>query len=62
MYNYLATCDLNRVYFVKNSAKPVRDEEFDMQVYTNRNHSIFGGNTRNHLMNRVANFFIEKLK
>lgn len=35
--------------------------QFDMQIYTNRNHSIFGGNTRNHLMNRVANFFIENL-
>ena len=29
--------------------------QFDTQIYTNRNHSIFGGNTRNHLMNRVAN-------
>lgn len=35
--------------------------QFDMQVYTNRNHGIFGGNTRNHLMNRVANFFINNL-
>lgn len=35
--------------------------QFDMQIYTNRNHSIFGGNTRNHLMNRVANFFINNL-
>lgn len=37
------------------------NKQFDMQVYTNRNHSIFGGNTRNHLMNRVANFFLENL-
>lgn len=35
--------------------------QFDMQVYTNRNHSIFGGKTREHLMNRVANFFIQNL-
>lgn len=35
--------------------------QFDMQIYTNRNHGIFGGNTRNHLMNRVANFFINNL-
>lgn len=35
--------------------------QFDMQVYTNRNHGIAGGNTRNHLMNRVANFFINNL-
>ncbi len=37
------------------------NKQFDMQVYTNRNHSIFGGNTRNHLMSRVANFFLENL-
>lgn len=38
------------------------DKQFDMQVYTNRNHGIAGGNTRNHLLNRVANFFIEQMK
>lgn len=35
--------------------------QFDTQIYTNCNHSIFGGNTRNHLMNRVANFFLQNL-
>ncbi len=35
--------------------------QFDMQVYTNRNHSITGGNTRIHLMHRVAGFFIQNL-
>ena len=35
--------------------------QFDMQVYTNRNHGIFGGKIREHLMNRVANFFIQNL-
>lgn len=35
--------------------------QFDMQVYTNRNHGIFGGKTREHLMNQVANFFIQNL-
>lgn len=35
--------------------------QFDTQIYTNRNHNIFGGNTRNHLMNRVANFFLQNL-
>lgn len=35
--------------------------QFDTQIYTNRNHGIFGGNTRNHLMNRVANFFLQNL-
>lgn len=37
------------------------NKQFEMQVYTNRNHGISGGNTRNHLMNRVANFFLENL-
>ncbi|WP_303911723.1 S9 family peptidase [Bacteroides mediterraneensis] len=35
--------------------------QFETQIYTNRNHGIFGGNTRNHLMNRVANFFLQNL-
>ena len=37
------------------------DKQFDMQIYTNRNHGIYGGNTRNHLFTRIANFFIEEL-
>ena len=37
-------------------------KQFDMQVYTNRNHSIYGGNTRLHLMTRIANFFKENLQ
>jgi dipeptidyl-peptidase-4 len=38
------------------------DKQFDMQIYTNRNHSIFGGNTRHHLFQRMSNFFISELK
>lgn len=38
------------------------NKQFDMQIYTNRNHGIAGGNTCNHLMNRVANFFMEEMK
>ena len=30
--------------------------QFDMQVYTNRNHSIYGGNTRRHLVTLIENF------
>jgi dipeptidyl-peptidase-4 len=37
-------------------------KQFDMQVYTNRNHSIRGGNTRVHLMTRIAEFFEQNLK
>ena len=35
---------------------------FRQQVYTNRNHSIFGGNTRFHLFKTISNYFVEKLK
>lgn len=38
------------------------DKDFKMNVYTNRNHSIYGGNTRNHLLRQIAQFFIENLK
>ena len=37
-------------------------KQFDMQVYTNRNHSIYGGNTRLHLYTRLTNFFNKELK
>ncbi|MDR0891105.1 MAG: prolyl oligopeptidase family serine peptidase, partial [Mediterranea sp.] len=37
-------------------------KQFDMQVYTNRNHSIFGGNTRLHLYTRLTNFFHDALQ
>ena len=37
-------------------------KQFDMQLYTNRNHSIFGGNTRMHLYTRLTNFFNTHLK
>lgn len=32
-------------------------KQFDMMVYTNRNHSIYGGNTRLHLYTKLTNFF-----
>ena len=38
------------------------DKDFRELLYTNRNHSIFGGNTRNHLLRQVANFFMTELK
>ena len=37
-------------------------KQFDMQVYTNRNHSIFGGKTRHHLLTRLTNHFKEHLQ
>ena len=36
-------------------------KQFDMQVYTNRNHSIYGGGTRLHLYTRLTRFFNDRL-
>ena len=38
------------------------DKDFRQIVYTNRNHSIFGGNTRNHLFRQAVNHFNAVLK
>ncbi len=38
------------------------DKDFRQLVYTNRNHSIFGGNTRNHLFRQAINHFNTTLK
>ena len=38
------------------------DKDFRLLVYTNRNHGISGGNTRNHLFRQCVNFFNENLK
>ena len=38
------------------------DKDFRQLVYTNRNHSIFGGNTRNHLYRQAINHFDKELR
>ena len=38
------------------------DKDFCQLVYTNRNHSIYGGNTRQHLFRQCVNFFRQHLK
>ena len=38
------------------------DKDFKMNIYTNRNHSIYGGNTRHHLLRQISQFFIDELK
>lgn len=38
------------------------DKDFRQLVYTNRNHSIYGGNTRQHLFRQCVNFFRQHLK
>lgn len=38
------------------------DKDFKENIYTNRNHSIYGGNTRNHLFRQIVNFFNAEMK
>ncbi len=38
------------------------DKDFNMNVFTNRNHSIVGGNARNHLLRQISNFLLDSLK
>lgn len=38
------------------------DKDFKMNVYTNRNHNIYGGNTRNHLFRQITQFFMDNFK
>lgn len=38
-----------------------QDKQFDMMSYTNRNHGIYGGNTRYHLFNKLTNYFLNNL-
>lgn len=37
------------------------NKQFDMMIYTNRNHSIYGGNTRYHLYTKKTNYLLENL-
>ena len=37
-------------------------KQFDMGIYTNRNHSIYGGNTSLHLYTKFVNFLNKNLK
>ena len=38
------------------------DKDFRQLTYTNRNHSIYGGNTRNHLFRQLINHFKQSMK
>lgn len=65
--NYLiihGTADDN-VHF-QNSAEMVnkmihQNIPFDSEYYPNKNHGIYGGNTRLHLFNRMTNYILENL-
>lgn len=37
------------------------DKQFEMQMYTDRNHSIYGGNSRQHLYKKFIEFFHRQL-
>lgn len=44
------------------SALIAADKDFRQLVYTNRNHSIYGGNTRNHLFRQCLDFLAGELR
>lgn len=48
--------------FEYSEAMVQADKDFRELIYTNRNHSIYGGNTRRHLMRQVAQHFIDALR
>ena len=37
------------------------DKQFDFMLYPNKNHSIYGGNTRYHLYTKMTNFLYDHL-
>lgn len=37
------------------------NKQFDLFIYPNKNHSIYGGNTRNHLFNMMLDYTLENL-
>jgi dipeptidyl-peptidase-4 len=43
------------------SALVKADKQFDLFIYPNKNHGIFGGNTRNHLFKMMYNYTLENL-
>lgn len=43
------------------SALVKADKQFDLFVYPNKNHGIYGGNTRYHLYTKMTNFILENL-
>ena len=38
------------------------DKDFKEIYYTNRNHSIYGGNSRKHLLRQIVNWFNDNMK
>lgn len=50
-----------RNFMEMNEALVQADVQFDAQTYRNRNHSIYGGNTRRHLLTRMLRHFKNNL-
>ncbi|MDD2562960.1 MAG: S9 family peptidase, partial [Salinivirgaceae bacterium] len=50
----------NTIEFVE--ALVQAEKQFEMMMYTNRNHSIYGGKTRMHLYTKILNFYQANLK
>lgn len=47
--------------FLLTPALVAADKDFKMLTYTDKNHSIYGGNTRNHLYRQITNHFKKNL-
>ena len=43
------------------SALVNKNKEFELFIYPDKNHGIYGGNTRFHLYNKITNFILENL-
>jgi dipeptidyl-peptidase-4 len=43
------------------NAMVAADKDFEHFIYPNKNHGIYGGNTRNHLFRMMLNFTMENL-
>jgi dipeptidyl-peptidase-4 len=43
------------------NAMVAANKQFDLFVYPNKNHGIYGGNTRNHLFNMMLNYTLDNL-
>lgn len=50
----------NSMQFITDMIK--NNKQFHMMIYPNKNHSIYGGNTRFHLFTRITDFLMGQLK
>jgi len=47
--------------FEMTQALVEKNVDFDMAIYTNKNHGIYGGFTRLHLFNKLLKFTVKNL-